>query len=153
LKNFKGRISVFGGRDITEDIYQETVALGYALAKYGYLVFCGGGNGVMEAIAKGVAKGDGVCVGILKGENTDEANEYITFPIATGIGVGRNVMLAYNCDIAIAVSGSYGTLSEISYALSMDKTVIGLHTWDIPGVVSASDPDQVLKFVNDHLKY
>ena len=45
------RISVFGGREITQDIYDETVLLGDMLAKEGYTIFCGGGRGVMEAIS------------------------------------------------------------------------------------------------------
>ena len=52
----KTRISVFGGRDISSEIYDKTYILGGLLAKEGYLVYCGGGQGVMEAIAKGVYK-------------------------------------------------------------------------------------------------
>ena len=51
------RVSVFGGREITQDIYDETVILGNMLAKEGYTIFCGGGRGVMEAISKGAEKG------------------------------------------------------------------------------------------------
>ena len=39
------RISVFGGREITQDIYDETVILGNMLAREGYTIFCGGGRG------------------------------------------------------------------------------------------------------------
>ena len=38
------RVSVFGGREITQDIYDETVILGNMLAKEGYTIFCGGGR-------------------------------------------------------------------------------------------------------------
>lgn len=150
MKWFKGRVSVFGGREVDAAIYDEAVKLGMALAEEGYLVYCGGGNGVMEAVAKGVSRGKGVCVGILKGETDTEANEFINIPVATGVGVGRNVMLAYNCDIAVAVSGSFGTLSEISYTLSMDKKVIGLHSWDIPSVLHAGDYRDVMKLLREH---
>ena len=61
------RVSVFGGREITQDIYDETVILGDMLAKEGYIIFCGGGRGVMEAISKGAKKGNGLVIGILKG--------------------------------------------------------------------------------------
>ena len=63
----KKRISVFGGRDISNEMYHKTYKLGELLAKEGYLVYCGGGRGVMEAIAKGVNKNKGICIGILKG--------------------------------------------------------------------------------------
>ena len=64
---FSGRISVFGGREVSDEDYDATVEIGKKLAEENYLVFCGGGNGVMEAISKGVKKGGGVCIGILKG--------------------------------------------------------------------------------------
>ena len=54
------RVSVFGGREITQDIYDETVILGNMLAKEGYTIFCGGGRGVMEAISKGAEKRNGL---------------------------------------------------------------------------------------------
>ena len=56
------RISIFGGRDITDGIYNDAYELGKLLAKEGYLVYCGGGNGVMEAVSKGVSEGGGTCV-------------------------------------------------------------------------------------------
>ena len=52
---YDGRIAVFGGRDITEEIYNDTVEIGRQMAKKNWLVFCGGGEGVMEAIAKGLS--------------------------------------------------------------------------------------------------
>ena len=50
------RISVFGGRDVSNEIHHKAYMLGELLSKEGYLVYCGGGEGVMEAIAKGVRK-------------------------------------------------------------------------------------------------
>ena len=50
--NCKARISVFGGRKITEKIYNQTYNLGKLLHNNKYLVYCGGGKGVMEAIEK-----------------------------------------------------------------------------------------------------
>ena len=60
---FSGRIAVFGGREITESIYNDTVEIGRKMAKENWLVFCGGGEGVMEAIAKGVSMENGTCIG------------------------------------------------------------------------------------------
>jgi len=148
VTNFRGRISVFGGREVSDEDYDATVEIGKKLAEENYLVFCGGGNGVMEAISKGVKKGGGTCIGILKGITEDEANEYISLAIPTGIGIGRNVILAYNCDAAIAVSGRYGTLSEIAYALSLDKKVVGYNTWEIENVDFAHSPDEVIQKIN-----
>ena len=146
------RISVFGGRDITPDVYEDTLEIGRRLADEGYLVFCGGGAGVMEAIAKGVHDEGGIVVGVLKGQNLEEGNKYLTVPIATGIGIARNAILAYNCDAAIAISGQYGTLSEIAYAFQMKKPVIGYKTWDIDSVVRADSPSDVVIKLKKELK-
>ena len=34
----------------------------------------------------------------------------------------------------VAVGGGFGTLSEIALALKMERPVIGIYSWDIPGV-------------------
>jgi len=146
------RISVFGGRDITPDVYDDTLEIGRRLADEGYLVFCGGGAGVMEAIAKGVHDEGGIVVGVLKGQVLEEGNKYLTVPIATGIGIARNAILAYNCDAAIAISGQYGTLSEIAYAFQLKKPVIGYKTWDIDSVVRADSPSDVVIKLKKELK-
>ncbi len=72
---FNGRIAVFGGRDITESIYNDTVEIGRQMAKENWLVFCGGGEGVMEAISKGVHEKGGTVIGILKGRELEEGND------------------------------------------------------------------------------
>ena len=147
------RISVFGGRDITPDVYKDTLEIGRRLADEGYLVFCGGGAGVMEAIAKGVHDEGGIVVGVLKGQDLEEGNKYLTVPIATGIGIARNAILAYNCDAAIAISGQYGTLSEIAYAFQLKKPVIGYKTWDIAPVIQANTPEEVVSKLNKELNH
>ena len=147
------RISVFGGRDITPEVYEDTLEIGRRLAEEGYLVFCGGGAGVMEAIAKGVHDEGGIVVGVLKGQNLEEGNKYLTVPIATGIGIARNAILAYNCDAAIAISGQYGTLSEIAYAFQLKKPVIGYKTWDIDPVIQANTPEEVVSKLNKELNH
>ena len=149
----KQRISVFGGRDITLDVYEDTLEIGRRLADEGYLVFCGGGAGVMEAIAKGVHDEGGIVVGVLKGQDLEEGNKYLTVPIATGIGIARNAILAYNCDAAIAISGQYGTLSEIAYAFQLKKPVIGYKTWDIDPVIQANTPEEVVSKLNKELNH
>ena len=147
------RISVFGGRDITPDVYQDTLEIGRRLADEGYMVFCGGGAGVMEAIAKGVHDEGGIVIGVLKGQDLEEGNKYLTVPIATGIGIARNAILAYNCDAAIAISGRYGTLSEIAYAFQLKKPVIGYKTWDIDPVIQANTPEEVVSKLNKELNH
>ncbi len=144
------RIAVFGGRKISDNIYQKAYKLGGLLAKEGYLVYCGGGKGVMEAISKGVSERGGTCVGILKGSMLDEMNDFIKVPIATNMGISRNALLAYNCDAAVAISGQYGTLSEIDYARQLEKPILGLHGWEIEGLENVESPSEVIQFLKDN---
>ena len=116
INKFTAKIAVFGGRIVPKDLYMETVKIGQLMARENWLVFCGGGAGVMEAISRGVKLEKGTCIGILKGTSDDEGNQYLSVPIKTGMGVARNAILAYNCDAAVAIGGQYGTLSEIAYA-------------------------------------
>lgn len=141
---FTARISVFGGRDINRTTYNDTVQIGQKLARENYLVFCGGGFGVMEAISKGVYKESGTVIGILKGITLNEANKFLSIPIATGMDIGRNVLLAYNCDAAVAISGKYGTMSEIAYAMQLNKPVIGYNTLSINNIIIAQTPAEVI---------
>jgi len=141
---FTARISVFGGRDINRTTYNDTVQIGQKLARENYLVFCGGGFGVMEAISKGVYKEGGTVIGILKGITLNEANKFLSIPIATGMDIGRNVLLAYNCDAAVAISGKYGTMSEIAYAMQLNKPVIGYNTLSINNIIIAQTPAEVI---------
>ncbi|NOZ75451.1 MAG: TIGR00725 family protein [FCB group bacterium] len=141
---FAGRIAVFGGRKVTAEILARTEELGRELGRRNYLVFCGGGEGVMEAISQGVSQSGGTVVGILKGNSITEANPHITIPVLTNMGITRNALLALNCDLAIAISGKYGTLSEIAYAFQLNKPVIGFHTWDIEGIQSVATVSEVI---------
>ena len=141
---FTARISVFGGRDIDRTTYNNSIKIGQKLAKENYLVFCGGGFGVMEAISKGIYQEGGTVIGILKGSTLNEANRLLSVPIATGMGIGRNVLLAYNCDAAVAISGKYGTMSEIAYAMQLNKPVVGFNTLSINNIIIAQTPTEVI---------
>jgi len=134
-------------------VYEISVEIGRLLAQEEFLVFCGGGKGVMEAISKGVSKSGGTVIGILKGKELEEGNDYLTIPIATGMDIARNAVLAYNCDAAIAISGQYGTMSEIAYAFQLDKPVIGYQTWDINNVIQAESPEDVISKLKKELNH
>ena len=148
---YLARITVLGGRDISKKIYDDTVKIGELLAKENFLVFCGGGEGVMEAICKGVSIGNGTSIGLLKGDKLEEGNQYLTIPILTNMGITRNALLPLNCDVAVAISGNHGTLSEIAYALQLKIPIIGYKTWDIPGVVSVPNIDTLLSEIKKAL--
>ena len=106
-------------------------AVGRALAEAGAVLICGGRGGVMEAACRGAKAAGGITIGILPGTDRREANPYVDIPIVTGIGVARNGIIARTAQVAVAVGGSYGTLSEIAFALAFSVPVVGLGTWEV----------------------
>lgn len=148
---FNGRIAVFGGRDITESIYNDTIEVGKRMASENWLVFCGGGEGVMEAIAKGVSMNDGVCIGILKDKDFKSGNDFLSIPISTGLDITRSALISYNCDVGVAISGAYGTLSEIAYTLAQDKPLIAYKSWDIKNSIQVDSISALISEIKNCL--
>lgn len=100
----------------------------------------------MEAACRGAAEAGGTTIGILPGGDCLEANPYVTVPVATGMGVGRNIVIIRTARALIAIDGKYGTLSEIAYALQLHKPVFSLNSWnDIPGVVPVGSPEEAVE--------
>jgi len=99
----------------------------------------------MEAAARGAKQAGGLTVGILPGGSPKEANPHIDIAVATGMGYSRNNLVVMNSHVLIAVDGSFGTLSEIAYARVHEKTVVGLGTWEIEGVVQVQSPEQAVE--------
>jgi len=143
-------IGVIGAGSADDKTLKSAEVIGRLLGKRNALLVCGGLGGVMEAAARGAKAEGGTTIGILPQDSTDLANPYIDIPIATGFGEGRNVIIVRTADALIAVGGEYGTLSEIAFALKMGKTVIGLRTWNIKGVIQAdSEEDAVSRALHD----
>ncbi len=138
-------IAVIGAGQCDEKTYALAEEVGRELAQRGATVVCGGLGGVMEAVCKGTKSAGGTTIGILSGTNSREANPYVDIPIVTGMGEARNVIVVRSGRAVIAVGGEHGTLSEIAFALKFGIPVIGLGTWDIPGIVIAKDARQAVE--------
>ncbi|HUO78156.1 MAG TPA: TIGR00725 family protein [Thermodesulfovibrionales bacterium] len=137
-------IGVIGGRRVDRTLLNEAEKVGTLVAQKEIVLVCGGLSGVMEAVAKGARSAGGTTVGILPQEHKRDANEYIDIPIVTGLGIGRNVIIARTADVLISIGGEYGTLSEIAFALQMGKPVIGIRTWDIQGVKKVENAEEAV---------
>lgn len=105
--------------------------VGERLARAGAVVITGGLGGVMESASRGAANAGGLTIGILPGEEPSAANPYVRIPIATGLGVVRNLVVVTAADVVIAVGGRYGTLSEIGLALRQGRHVVTLLSWRV----------------------
>ncbi len=125
-------ISVIGGEKSLEDALRLAEEVGSELGKRGVTVCCGGGGGVMEAVCRGARSAGGHTIGIMPGRDASQSppNPWVEFPVFTGIGYARNSSVVLTGEAVIAVDGSYGTLSEIAFALIHDVPLVGLDTWD-----------------------
>jgi hypothetical protein len=132
-------IAVVGAGTADEKTSKSAELVGRLIARRGALLVCGGLGGVMEAASRGAKAEGGTTIGILPGSGKEESNAFIDIPLATGFGEGRNVFIVRTADVLIAVGGEYGTLSEIALALKAGKSVIGLRTWDVRGVIRADN--------------
>lgn len=107
----------------------------------------------MEAAAEGCYREGGMTVGLLPGNDRESANPFIRLPIPTGLGEGRNLLVVRASDIVVALSGGYGTLSEIGLALRIGKPVVGLKTWSgIDGIEYVKTVEQAIGMVEKHIQ-
>lgn len=145
-------VAVIGAASCDERVAALAREVGQEIAKRGAVLVCGGRGGVMEAACQGAKAEGGMTVGILPGTDRREANPYVDVPIATGLGEARNAILVRTANVVIAISGGYGTLSEIGLALKMGRPVIGLDTWElwrdgqsVSAIIPADTPVQAVE--------
>ncbi len=141
------RIGVLGPGTASAQTLAVAEEVGAEIARRGAVLVCGGLDGVMAAAARGANRAGGLTVGILPGIDAQEANEYIDLPIVTGMGEARNVLVVRSSNAVIAIAGSYGTLSEIAFALKLGVPVVGMGTWQLrdpngnePPIIKANSP-------------
>jgi uncharacterized protein (TIGR00725 family) len=157
------QVAVIGSGDCGEETEAWALAeeVGRRLAEAGATVVCGGRGGVMEAVARGAAAAGGTVIGILPWVSTEEANPHCTHVVATGIGQARNLAVVASGQVTIAVSGGWGTLSEIGHARSLGRTVVALRSWELdgpgelgggPGVVSVASAEEAVAVALDRAR-
>lgn len=146
-------IGVIGAGGCSDDVYELAEEVGERIAEAGAVLVCGGLGGVMEAASKGAKKQGGITIGILPGNDKDHANQYIDFPIVTGLGEGRNLLVVRNSDAVIAFPGEFGTLSEIAFCLKLGKPIIGLSTWEVSDeIIQAKNAEEAVSIALSQAK-
>jgi uncharacterized protein (TIGR00725 family) len=144
----KQPVAVIGPREASTEQMTTAEALGRALASVGFTVVCGGRQGIMEAVCRGVAAENGISVGLLPETDVAHANAYVTIPIATGIGEARNALVARAGFCLIAIGDSFGTLSEVALGLQFGRPVFGLcGAAQVAGVRHLAGVDEVVDAV------
>ncbi|MFE3445035.1 LOG family protein [Nocardia sp. NPDC059180] len=110
------QIAVCGPRACTPDDAQRAKRIGHLLAEAGVTVLCGGGSGVMAAVAEGASAAGGIVIGIRPDTDRTAVCDGLTAVLYTNIGEARNAVLVWSADAVIVVGGSWGTLSELALA-------------------------------------
>ena len=145
-------IGVIGPRDASEAQLAAALAVGELLARCGLLVVCGGRQGVMQAVAEGVARNGGVTIGVLPDADPSYGNRHLTAVLATGIGEARNALIARAALCLVAIGDSYGTLSEVALGCQFGKLVVGLEgAARVDGVVHVGTPQDAVEHVARHV--
>ena len=145
-------MSVIGAGEASAALATTAAELGERLAEAGFVVVCGGREGVMEAVARGVRRRGGVSIGILPEADRERAADDLTFSVCSAMGHARDLSVVASGDVVIALGGAWGTLSEIALARSLGRPVILLDSWEIAppdgqapdGVWRATSPAEAL---------
>lgn len=133
-------IGVIGGEQADAEVGLLAFEVGHELGTRGHTLICGGRGGVMREACRGARAAGGLTIGILPGNDTSEANEFVDVPLATGLGFMRNSVIACSAQALIAIDGSYGTLSEMAFGLISKRPLIGLDTWELRDRKGATPP-------------
>jgi uncharacterized protein (TIGR00725 family) len=117
------QVSVIGSGTGHEEAAEE---VGRLLAERGCVVVTGGLGEVMAAAHRGAKSAGGTTIAIVPGERRSDANPWADHVVVTAIGHARNLTVAASGDAVIAVGGSWGTISEIAFAMRLGRPVVVL---------------------------
>jgi uncharacterized protein (TIGR00725 family) len=149
------QVAVCGPGECTDLEAAQAYEVGELLAARGAVVICGGGAGVMAAVAAGARVRGGITVGIHPATR-DAAygmDADLSVTIATGMGEARNAIIVASADAVIVIGGSWGTLSEVALAKRRgDVAVVALGGWrildadggDVGGIQNVATPAEAV---------
>jgi uncharacterized protein (TIGR00725 family) len=141
-------LGVIGGGAAGPEAAALAREVGRLVAQRGAVLVCGGLGGVMAAAAQGATAAGGIALGILPDGDRRRANPFLTYSLATNLGLARNLVIVHSAHALIAVDGSHGTISEAAFALKLGKPVVALKAaWDLPGLRRAATPQEAVDLV------
>ncbi len=148
------QVAVCGPRECTAAERDAAHRVGQLLAERGAVVVCGGGAGVMAAVAAGARSRGGVVVGIRPDGGREGASPDLTAVVVTNMGEARNAVVVWSADGVIVVGGSWGTLSELALAKRRGGVpVVSLHGWrvldadgaEVPGIAHVATAEEAVR--------
>lgn len=139
------QVAVCGPRQCTEADAENALAVGRFLAEAGAIVLCGGGAGVMAAVAAGASEAGGLVIGIRPDDDPATVCAGLSAVIRTNMGEARNAVLVASADAVIVIGGSWGTLSEFALAHHRGTPVVTLGGWQLLDSSGTPVPDPSLR--------
>lgn len=172
LRSIGRAVSVFGSARTppSDPWYERARALGEKLVETNFTVITGGGPGLMEAANKGADLAGGTSVGLtIELPMEQETNPYVNLEVHFRYFFARKVMFVRHAVGFVTFPGGFGTLDELTEALTLIQTakikhfpliLTGREYWSPfvdwvstrlvdDGLISPSDTD--LMFVTDDL--
>jgi uncharacterized protein (TIGR00730 family) len=145
-------VTVFGSARLGEGhpAYEEARRLGGLLAQRGYSVMTGGGPGIMEAANRGAFEAGGESIGCnIFLPHEQKSNPFLTKVITFYYFFVRKVMLIKYSSAYVIFPGGFGTLDELSEAITLIQT--GKHPPFPVVLVGKSYWEGFLQWVNQTL--
>ena len=125
LAHITNGVAVFGSARTPADHpeYKAAQETGALLARAGYAVITGGGPGIMEAANRGAFEAGGTSVGCnIELPHEQHSNSYLTLSLKFKYFFVRKTMFVKYSNAFIIFPGGFGTLDELSEALTLIQT-------------------------------
>jgi uncharacterized protein (TIGR00730 family) len=118
-------VTIFGSARATEgdDAYELARTVGRRLAEAGFAVITGGGPGLMEAANRGCREGGGLSVGCnIELPHEQALNPYVDLGVEFRYFFVRKTMFVKYATAFVILPGGFGTLDELSEAITLIQT-------------------------------
>jgi uncharacterized protein (TIGR00730 family) len=128
LADIRPAVSIFGSARLApgSPLYQQTVAIARALSDAGFAVISGGGPGVMEAANRGAFEGRSPSVGLnIELPFEQHGNEFQDISLRFRHFFARKVAFVKYASAYVVMPGGFGTLDELTEALTLIQTGMG----------------------------
>ena len=128
LADVRPAVSIFGSARLTPEssLYQQTVVIARALSDAGFAVISGGGPGLMEAANRGAFEGRSPSVGLnIELPFEQHGNAYQDISLRFRHFFARKVAFVKYASAYVVMPGGFGTLDELTEALTLIQTGMG----------------------------